>query len=230
MATTKKTEVLTVSAPNIQAIQVRFTGNAPLMQNRFSEKAMHMMADKMTGITKPGSKKAREARDFHEDFVQAKHTARGEEWEGVAASSVRAALISACRLTGFTMTRAKLSLFVPAQGYDKVDGLPLIRVFGESVENTMAVRNATGVADLRCRPLYMEWYCLPEIRFDADQFSVSDVLNLLRRVGLQVGLGEGRPDSRASVGLGFGTFDVSELTPEDEETLASWRKQKSKSK
>jgi hypothetical protein len=177
-----------------------------------------MMADKMTGVTKPGSKKAREARDFHEDFVQAKHISTGG-WEGFSAASIRAALISACRLTGYTMTRAKLSLFVPAQGYDKVDGLPLVRIYGEPIENTMAVRNATGVADLRCRPLYMDWYALPEIRFDADQFTITDVLNLLRRVGLQVGLGEGRPDSRASVGLGFGTFDVSELTPEDEKML-----------
>jgi hypothetical protein len=210
MATKKKAEAVTVSAPNIQGIQVRLVGDAPYMQARFSEKAMKAMADKMTQVSKPGSKKAREARDFNEDFEQAKHVST-EGWIGVPASSIRAALISACRLTGFTMTRAKLSIFVPPQGFDKVDGLPLIRIYGTPEPNMQAVRNATGVFDLRNRPMWKEWYIEPVITYDADQFSLQDVLNLLRRVGLQVGLGEGRPDSRSSAGLGFGTFTVEEV-------------------
>ena len=32
--------------------------------------------------------------------------------------------------------------------------------------------------------------------------------NLIARVGMQVGVGEGRPDSKQSAGLGFGLFDV----------------------
>ncbi len=206
----KSSEVLTVSAPNIQGIKVRCRGNAPYMQSRFAEKAMKAMADKMTQVTKPGSKKAREKRDFEDDYEQAKHTST-EGWIGLPASSLRAALISACRLTGFTMTRAKLSVFVPAQGYDKVDGLPLIRIYGKPEPNMQAVRNATGVFDLRNRPIWREWYIDVVIQYDADQFTLNDILNLLRRVGLQVGLGEGRPDSRSSAGLGFGTFDVEEV-------------------
>jgi hypothetical protein len=34
------------------------------------------------------------------------------------------------------------------------------------------------------------------------------VTNLMQRVGLQVGIGEGRPDSRESAGLGWGTFAI----------------------
>ena len=34
----------------------------------------------------------------------------------------------------------------------------------------------------------------------------TDVTNLMQRVGMQVGIGEGRPDSRDSAGLGWGTF------------------------
>jgi len=44
------------------------------------------------------------------------------------------------------------------------------------------------------------------VNFDADQFTVQDVTNLMQRVGMQVGIGEGRPDSRDSAGLGWGTF------------------------
>mgnify|MGYP000574967647 FL=1 len=70
----------------------------------------------------------------------------------------------------------------------------------------MAVRNATGVADLRVRPMWREWSCVLRVTYDEDQFSLQDVTNLLVRVGTQVGIGEGRPDSRQSAGLGWGLF------------------------
>jgi hypothetical protein len=208
-----KQEVVTISAPRIKAVKVKLVGNAPYMQARFSQKAMLAMMSKMDGTTKAGSKKAREARNFEEDFKNAQHISV-EGWNGIPASSLRAALISACRLVNFQMTRAKLSIFVEAEGFDKVDGSPLIKIYGTPERNDAPVRNATGVFDIRVRPLWREWYCEPVVRFDEEQFSLEDMLNLLRRVGLQVGLGEGRPDSRSSAGLGFGTFDV--VSPDEE--------------
>lgn len=202
----EKVETITVSPPNIQAIQVRLIGNAPYMQARFSQKAMSAMMAKMDGSVKKGTR-TREARDFDADMQNAMHIST-DGWVGVPASSIRAALISACRLVDFKMTIGKLSLFVQADGLDKVDGQPLIKLFGTPERNDMAVRLATGVFDIRVRPMWRAWYVEPTISFDGDQFSTEDVLNLLRRVGLQVGLGEGRPDSRKSTGLGFGTFDV----------------------
>jgi hypothetical protein len=38
--------------------------------------------------------------------------------------------------------------------------------------------------------------------------SDTDVVNLISRVGLQVGIGEGRPDSKQSAGLGYGLFEI----------------------
>ena len=46
------------------------------------------------------------------------------------------------------------------------------------------------------------------IRFDADMFSLTDITNLLMRVGLQVGIGAGRPFSKDSCGMGWGLFDI----------------------
>lgn len=203
---TGEEQTLTISAPNIQAIQVRLVSTSPYMQARFSEKAMAAMKAKMDGSVKKGTK-VREKRDFNADMEAATHFST-EGWPGIPASSIRAALISACRLVDFQMTRAKLSIFVPAEGLDRVDGTGLIKIFGTRERNDMAVRLVTGVFDIRIRPLWKEWFAEPVIQFDADQFSTEDVLNLLRRVGLQVGLGEGRPDSRKSTGLGFGTFTV----------------------
>ena len=52
------------------------------------------------------------------------------------------------------------------------------------------------------------WEAALRVQYDADQFTRHDVTNLLVRVGLQVGIGEGRPDSRKSNGQGWGLFDV----------------------
>lgn len=203
-------EAVTIRAPDIRTLEVEIVGTAPLMINRFSAKAIEEMSAKQAAGTQSNKGKARAAKDFDAVFENARH--RSEEgWDGFAAGGLRAALISACRLVGFKMTLAKLSVFVEADGFDKIDGTPLIRILGgEPERNIMHARNATGVVDIRHRPMWRDWRMLPRIRFDADQFTPTDVVNLLQRVGMQVGLGEGRPDSRQSTGLGLGTFRVVE--------------------
>jgi hypothetical protein len=120
-------------------------------------------------------------------------------------------MISACRLVGFKMTLAKMSIFVEADGFDADDGTPLVKLIaGEPERMDAAVRNATGVIDIRSRPMWREWQADLRVRFDGDQFTLDDVANLLSRVGVQVGIGEGRPDSKASAGMGWGTFKLAE--------------------
>jgi hypothetical protein len=120
-------------------------------------------------------------------------------------------MIDACRLVGFKMTHAKLSIFVIAQGYDRVDGTPLVRIIGgEPGRIETPVRLVNGSMDIRVRPCWTEWGAELNLRWDADQFSVSDVTNLLMRAGQQVGVGEGRPYSKNSNGMGWGTFRVVE--------------------
>ena len=112
-------------------------------------------------------------------------------------------------MVGFKMTHAKMSLFVLADGLDKVDGMPLIKLDAKKPERLeMAVRNATGVADIRIRPMWRDWGANVRVRFDADQFTAQDVVNLISRAGIQCGLGEGRPFSKSSNGLGYGTFEI----------------------
>ncbi len=210
MATPKSTPTdvpnVIITAPNIQAVRIKLVGTAPLMMARFSQKAMNMMSDKMTGAAKKGMK-ARADRDFDDDYKQAFHRST-ESWVGIPCSALRAACIRACSLTGAKMTIAKMSIFVIGEGLDAVDGLPLFRLYGTPEQSKMATRNATGVADLRVRPMWREWHAYVTIQFDGDQFDLQSVLNLLARAGQQVGLLEGRPFSKDSVGLGFGTFKV----------------------
>jgi hypothetical protein len=56
--------------------------------------------------------------------------------------------------------------------------------------------------------MYRNWAARLRVRYDTQQFKMVDVLNLVSRCGLQVGIGAGRPDSKASAGCGFGLFQV----------------------
>jgi hypothetical protein len=198
-------ETLTIPAPNLRTIEVKITGEAPYMMHRFSKKG-EIQAKQEQGSTAKGKKK-HAARDFATDFEAAKHVSM-EGWIGIPAASIRAAMISACRLVGFQMTKAKLSVFCLADGMDRDDGAGLVRINGEPEQTIMYCRNETGVVDLRARPMWRKWDAVVRLRYDADQFTSTDVLNLLMRAGAQVGIGEGRPDSKKSAGMGYGTFTV----------------------
>jgi hypothetical protein len=200
-------ENVQISAPKIASIAFNIVGTAPYIQLRFSEKAINAMREKHEAGTLANKKKAKAARDFHEDFLQSQHMSDDDvPWNGIPAAAFRNAMISACRLVGFKMTLAKLSVFILPDGFDKVDGVPLIKIEGKPESHIMHARNATGVCDLRVRSKFWPWKSSIHIQYDADQFSVSDIANLITRVGVQVGIGEGRPDSKASAGMGWGTF------------------------
>ncbi len=199
---------LTISPPNLQTLEFRIVGEAPYMQAKFAEKAKQaMMAKQAAGsVARKGQK--RDARDFEADFRAAQHRS-SEGWAGIPAAALRNACIDACRMVGFQMTRAKMSVFIQPDGFDAGDGTPLVRLLADEPEMTeMATRNATGVVDIRVRPMWREWSAMVRVTFDADQFTGSDVTNLLARAGLQVGIGEGRPFSKSSAGMGFGLFRV----------------------
>jgi hypothetical protein len=200
-------EQVTIKAPKFDRAIFNLLGSAPYVQNRFSEKAINAMTETQKAGSQAKKGKKREPKDFDAAYEQAKHKS-AEGWCGIPAGAFRAALISACRIVGFKMTLAKLSLFVEADGLDSVDGTPLVRIQGTPIKVEHAVRLATGVMDIRPRPMWKEWSCQLRIKWDADQFSLTDVSNLLMRVGMQVGIGEGRPDSRNSAGMGWGTFEL----------------------
>lgn len=200
-----KEETCIITPPKFGVTDFYIEGAAPLVVERFSKKA-ELMA-KMAEGKSAGSKKVRDARDYDKEAEEARYRS-AENWEGMNAAAFRAAMISACRLVGFKMTLAKLSTFIEADGYDKNDGVPLVRIYGESQVYTAHTRNATGVVDVRSRPMYRNWAARLRVRYDMDQFKMADVLNLVSRCGMQVGIGAGRPDSKASAGCGFGLFNV----------------------
>lgn len=199
-----------ITEPKFSTASFLIEGTAPLVLHRFSEKTRRMLEQTMeAGGAKNTRGRIRDPRDFDADCEAATYYA-AEGWCGIPAASFRNAMVSACKVCGFAMTRAKLTVFVVADGFDREDGTPLVRITkGEHNPWRSPVRNDTGVVDIRSRPMWREgWEAVVNVEFDAQQFTVVDVSNLMARSGLQVGVGEGRPDSPNSTGLGFGRWKV----------------------
>lgn len=201
---------LAISAPDIRRVRLTLIGEAPLMINKFSAKAQQQMREAQEAGSTAKSKKVREAKDFEDCCNQARHVST-DGWDGIHAAAFRNGAIDACRSAGFTMTKAKLAIFTEPDGFDRDDNTPLVRITkGEPVMDVANVRNQSGVADLRARPMYFPWEAELTLRYDAGILTLQDVLNLMARVGMQVGIGEGRPYSKQSAGLGYGLFRIGE--------------------
>lgn len=205
----RKQTPITVKAPNIQTIVLHIMGTAPYVQHKFSQKSVEQIRATQEAGTTAKSKKARQPKDFEENCRNATYFSR-QGWIGMPATAFRKAMISACRLVGFKMTMAKLAVFTKADGFDKFDGTPLVRIYGKHRTDVRPARNDNGSVDLRARPMWDEggWVARVQIRFDADTFTPTDITNLMMRVGMQVGIGEGRNDSKDSAGIGWGDFDL----------------------
>lgn len=204
----KSKATVSIPAPKFQQATFEVTGTAPLVIHRMSQKLKQQFKQKMETGKAAGNKKNREAQDTDQIFNDGRYIAKAG-WDGFHAAAVRNAMISACRLVGFKMTLAKLSIFVLNDGVDaKEPQIPLIRIYGKPTKQEDIARVETGQPYLCVRPAYYDWSAKIRIRWDADQFTTHDVSNLLMRVGQQVGIGEGRPDSKNSAGMGWGLFDL----------------------
>jgi hypothetical protein len=197
-----------IKAPNIQEADFEIVGTAPLVIHRFSSKTKNEMKVKMETGKAASSRKNREAKNTDDLYNEARYISK-EGWDGFHAAALRNAMIGACRLVGYTMTLAKLSIFVHADGWDeKEPQIPLVRINGKPTKQEDMARVETGQPYVTVRAAYHNWSAKVRIRWDADQFTLTDISNLLMRVGMQVGLCEGRPASKNSCGMGWGLFEL----------------------
>ena len=196
-----------IPAPKFSMAKFVITGTAPYVQLAFGQKAINLMkAIHEAGHQRTKGKK-REPRNFSKEFESALHKTPEGKF-GIPAGAFRKAMISACKIVGFQMTKAKLAVFVEADGFDETEGTPIVFIEGKPEMVIHHVRNSDGSADLRTRGMWRKWSAAVRVKWDADMFSIQDITNLMKRVGMQVGLGEGRPDSKMSAGMGWGLFDV----------------------
>lgn len=209
-AETKKVEErVVISPPQFQTAAFRIRGISALVQNRFGPKATQQMRDTQEAGEKSRKGKKRTAKDFDAMYRDSMHIST-QGWNGIPAAAFRSAMIDACRVCGFHMTMAKMSVFVIADGIEE-DGTPLVRITKgkpRKVEHVVRVKTTT---DIHARAMFDPgWEAVVRAQYDADQFELADVGNLLSRAGIQVGVQEGRPFSKDSHGMGWGQFEIIE--------------------
>ena len=203
---TQETVKIEILPPNFKIITLKVVGASPLMMHKFSTKMKKQMEEKQTA--RDATKKKREPKDYKAEFNAARYISTAG-WDGVPSTMFRHAMIAACRtISGLAMTQAKGAFFVKADGREKEEGIGLIKIIGKVTHDTRPVRLESGVADMRNRPRYDDWSCNVTIEYDADRLSANDIANLLARAGLQVGIGELRPQGKRSFGGDFGMWTV----------------------
>ena len=205
-------EEIKIEAPKFDTARTTIIGTSKFVQHKFSAKARKQIMETQEQGSRSKKGKKREAKNFDDLYKGALYIGmtKGKQWQGFNASSIRHAMVSACRLVGFQMTKGKLGIFVEPDGFDIESGTPLVKITkGKPYRHDDYVRLANGSIDICSRPMWDEgWEAEVRITYDADMFSKDDIMNLLHRAGLQVGIGEGRPDSKNSCGCGWGTFKI----------------------
>jgi hypothetical protein len=214
MAFAKKAEeIAVIKKANMVQLVLPIRGTAPLVMHKFSKKVKTSLLETQTQTKAERKTKAqREARNVEQEFLEAQHISVAG-WVGIPCTAFRCAMIDACRTVGLVMTKAKMSVFIEADGFDTEEGTPLVELHSpQKPELTkMPVRLESGVASIAIRPMWRDWSADVKIKFDADMITPSSVVNLLDRAGKQVGILEGRPYSKNSVGQGWGTFEIDEI-------------------
>ena len=211
----KVVEVLRVTPPRFAVMQVtvkNITGS-PLVINAFTkQKEGDMVKSQEEGQSNSRNKKNRPPKDFDAVYEHSRYFDLNEGWDGANADTFRNALISAMTLVNFKMTQGRKSVFIIPEGLSE-EGINLVRIHGEPRKFKRYVKLPSGKTDIAIRPRWDQWSVSLKIKFDLDQFKVTDIVNLLNRAGLQCGVGAGRPGSKLSAGCGWGMFEIDTSKP-----------------
>lgn len=198
---------ITIPAIDVKTLFIRLIGDAPIIQNKWSEKAKSMMLAKQ----KKEAKAAREAKDPEGEF----HSSLYVDADGdYAAPAVwfKASAVGACRyIDGMKMTEARGAFHVVGD---------LVKIIGPApTMREDMVRIGSGTADIRYRGMYDPWAVELEISYNAGALSAAQIINLFNVAGFGVGVGEWRPSRDGS----YGRFHVAvegEKMPADGPTKA----------
>lgn len=195
--------------PTTKVLVFRIVGDAPLVCNRWSEKAKKQMQDKQGGK----SRGPREAKKPDEVFEAARHRL-SDGSDGIPALALKKCAVAGARhIQGVTMTESRGTFFVMAD--DPATGL--IRLIAdEPTMRTDMVRNETGVADIRYRPEYFPWAADVRVLWDSKALTPEMLLSLFSSGGFHCGIGEWRPEKSGNT---FGQFHV-EGAPVQRERVA----------
>ena len=200
---------IVVTPPNTIVAAVGVIATSPYIQNRFSSANRQKIEEQQReGSSQKKKRRAKPPKDFKAVYEGSRHVSN-EGWDGIPCSAFRDAMINATRSLEVDMIRTKMFIRILADGYDKEDHTPLVRITkGKPRMDIRPVRIGMNQSDLAARAMFDQWEASIRIEWDGDIFQASDIVNLLARAGKYVGIGAGRQLSKNSAGMGMGFFEV----------------------
>jgi len=189
---------ITMKPIKSETITLRLKSLSPLIQHKWSEKALKMIRDKHAGK----KTKTREVRDPEAEAIAATYFT-DEGGYGLPAMAIKSSLITAAHKDiGIEKTLLRKSLFLHCSDSNNILALES----DDPIMREDCVRVGAGSADLRYRPEFRNWTVEITFTFDAELLQVEDIINLVNRAGFGCGVGEWRPEK----GGEFGRFQVDE--------------------
>ena len=181
---------------------VTLKSKTPLLMNRFTEKAKNQILGKQIGKANVGRTK----RDPDKEWVDALyHIDKEKKIYGFPAIAFKQCMVTACsqikdRAMSKVLTRG--AVHVNASNLD--DNGELVEIKGTPQKHEANVKLATGVSDLRYRPIFRNWEAVLDLEWNNKAISFEQILHLLKIGGYSYGVGEHRPERNGI----FGRFEV----------------------
>ena len=197
---TEQSDNVEIPDIEIQVAPMHIVGLSPIIMNRFTEKSRQEMADK----AQPGGavpKRQKRPPRFPDKEYEAARILDSKGNDCVPARYVKAALVTATRFTDKMLSATMVAGSVYVLG----DLLPIV---GSKVymRNDMVRvgqwRNKQPME--RYRPCIDEWSLSFKVQYEPRIISLAQLVYLVRRAGLNVGLCEWRPEKKGE----FGRFDL----------------------
>lgn len=203
-----QTDDTVVAVPTLKRLErvvyeIPIQGKAPLIVNRWSEKARQMMLAKQQTSARAKPEPKDPAALFESSQY---HLTDGRD--GFPATAFKASIVHAARLfSGITQVQVKQTVLVLGDGFDDRGDQLIALDYGEKIMREDTTRNATGVADLRYRAQYWPWSAVLKVQVVSGQFDESSILALVDAAGIG-GVGEWRPTAPKSATGSYGTYEA----------------------
>lgn len=184
-------QVLQLKPINAKLMKITIEGTSPLIQHKWSEKALRQMREKGEGK----KTKSREPRNPEKEAADATYLTTDGKY-GLPLLAIKASLISAAHKDiGIEKTLIRKGIFI------KGDSSMIVQMkCNKPIVREDCVTVGMGSADLRYRPQFDNWSADLSIEYDADLLQPQDIVNLIDRAGFGVGIGEWRPEKGGEMG------------------------------
>ena len=213
MAKKNEAAIIEIKPINIVTTTVRIAGDTPLIMHRWSEKAKRMILEKQMKKTKSSAK---EAKNPIEDFIESIYWMEGKPSEyteeafdeacrngarfGFPVTAIKQATISSAYRNGLTKDMASLrgAFFIAGEGSEL---LAEVKGSAPTMREDM-VRVGMGVADIRFRGEFANWYMDLQVSYNANgAYTLDQIINLINVGGFSCGIGEWRPEKDGNYGM-----------------------------